>query len=72
MKKSKQPEPDVIRFKNGLSMPPSYTLVDLTEADIWLIHQGIVPAWLSEAVAFWLRDQPKPSDVPADQGRKSA
>lgn len=57
----------MVRFTNGLSVPPSYTIVGLTEADVWLLHQGIVAAWLSHTVEFYVRDHPKPSDVPPKQ-----
>lgn len=68
MKKPKQPAPDAIRFRNALNRPPNvFSLMDLSEADIRMLHQGFVPAWIHDAVGWWLRDNPKPSDVPPKQ-----
>lgn len=65
MKKPKQAAPDAIRFRNALNRPPNvFSLMDLSEADIRQLHDGVVPDWIIDTTAWFLRDNPKPSDVP--------
>lgn len=64
MKRKKQPdEPEVVRFVNGMSKIWSFSLPQLSEADIRQLHDGIVPQWIKDDIAFWLRDNQKPGDI---------
>ncbi len=54
MKKKTQPEPETIRFQNGLAEPPMYTITNLSLADIQALNAGRVPDWLIETTDFYL------------------
>lgn len=81
MRKRKQPEPDMITLENHLETSWQFR-VNLTEADVRRLNDGVVPEWLQKDAEFWCRDNPKASDVnpeyqtyaaeAADAERKSA
>ena len=72
-RKKPQPEPDVIRFAHTTErLPQSFTITGLSEGDIRRLLDGSVPEWLTPTLAFWLRDNPKPSDVPPIDPREEA
>jgi hypothetical protein len=63
-RKKKQPDPDVIRLTNlSAKVVSSFTITNVSEADIRMLHEGRVPDWIIQTADYYLRDNPKPSDI---------
>jgi len=72
-RRKKQPDPDVIRLTNlSAHGVPGFTITNISEQDLRMLHDGGVPAWIHDTVAFWLRDHPKPSDVPVFEHQRDS
>lgn len=61
-RKKKQPDPDLITLENQIDPTWQFRL-SLSEADVRRLNDGTVPDWLQRTCAFWVRDNPKPSDI---------
>jgi hypothetical protein len=63
-RKKKAPDVEVIKLANMVnSQAGSFDLLNLSEADVRQLHDGIVPDWLQNLAEWWCRENPKPSDV---------